>query len=75
MNELRIITHDAAEPEGLVQKCKDCGEVLTDYTNAMGVGKWSPCWWKGLVTVCYGFPKCYSAGQDPDAVRCNAKIQ
>ena len=45
------VCHLAAEPQDLVQKCSRCGYVLTDYRNAMGIGKWEPCWWAGEVTV------------------------
>lgn len=69
------IVHRAAEPDGLVQKCADCGVVLCNYVNALGIGTWSPHWWGGLVTVYEGFPVQTIAGAKPDAMPCTRKEQ
>jgi hypothetical protein len=55
--------HEAGEPDGLVQKCKRCGYVLTDYTNSMVPESdipFEPHWWKGAVEVTGTNPRCSS---------------
>ena len=64
------VIHRAGEPIGLVQKCSDCGEVLTDYTNASSEGDWEPTWWEGLVTVYSGNPRQTVAFADDGAIPC-----
>lgn len=50
MNNANVI-HTAGKPDGLIQRCKRCGVVLSDYINAQGVGDWSPAWWDGNVFI------------------------
>jgi hypothetical protein len=59
------LIHLADEPEGLIQRCKLCGFILTDYRNAASVGDWKPCWWKGSVEVTGTFPVHSMATPDP----------
>jgi len=69
------ILHRAGPMIGQVQKCLDCGYVLTDCRNAMVVdGDELPCGWaEGDVSVLDGFPISFVAGKYEDAIRCNAK--
>lgn len=52
---MSLIVHVAGEPDGKIQKCSRCPLILTDYRNAMGVGKdggpWSPGFWEPGVEV------------------------
>ena len=73
MIRLDAIVHRAGEPEGLIQRCSDCREILVGYTDAMGVGQWVPRWWEGDVTVTSGNPKAYVSGKVNGAIRCNQK--
>ena len=61
------LIHRAAAPDGLVQRCADCGRVLTDYRNAQGLVGWEPLWWgtgcavfvrERMQTLSYDAPNC-----------------
>lgn len=68
------VLHYAAEPVGLVQKCRNCGLVLADFANVMGIGNWSPLFWPvGIVTVWHGNPTQTAVGVWPGAVGCGSK--
>ena len=63
------IIHFADTPDGLIQRCAICGEILQDYTRVESVGDWQPLWWEGCVEVGEGYaslvhnvkPNCVSA--------------
>lgn len=52
-----IVVHVAGQPEGVVQKCSQCGEILVDYTGAVVVSGTNalPCYLTGrMVAVSAG---------------------
>jgi hypothetical protein len=48
-----LVVHVAGEPEGLVQRCSRCGEVLIDRTGEVVIASTglAPHWWTGNVFV------------------------
>jgi hypothetical protein len=57
--------HKAGKPDGLVQRCEICGEILLSYKNVSGIGNWTPSFWEGYVEI-IGFPRVMAHSEGPE---------
>jgi hypothetical protein len=68
------VIHFADRPEGLIQKCAICGEILQDYTHSESIGDWQPLWWEGCVEVGQGYA-CSVHGVEPNCATAQLDVQ
>lgn len=64
-----VIVHIAGEPDGIMQHCARCPEILIDLQGAMVLNGHNPAWWRtaAFVGVVKGNPTC-SFLMDRDAL-------